>query len=1217
MEAIPGLKNETLRQAQGRLWGTRLLLLAVFALAAVSAHATTYTVTDLTDSATDTGSIRYAVNQVNKGTGGDTIVFSGAGASGTIMLNSANGTLAIKQSVTITGTGAGVLTISGGGAVTVFTINSGVTVSISGLTIADGNGTSGSGILNNGTLNINNSALSNNVAAVTTSSGGGIDNGSGSTLTVSNSTFSGNYAGSGGGILNFGTMTVSNSTFNNNSSISGGGIFNSGGTSNVINSTIAGNTSSNYGGGIYVASGGGSVTITNSIVSGNTEQVSGQTGNDCYQCGTQSSNNLISTSSSSPSPALGSLQYNGGPTQTMMPQTSSPAINAGLSSILSTDQRGFPRPTGSGVVSDLGAVQAGDLTVTTLSDTTNSGTSCTNGAVCSLRDAIGLVNSQGSGDIFFAPTLKGTITLTSALPAIPYTVTAINISGPGANVLTVSGDNKYQVFNIDGQTANLSGLTIANGNASTGTGGGGGIFSGTATALTVSNSIFSGNTAEIGGGIYSDGVALTVSNSAFIGNSASGSSSSYAEGGGLNAAGGPSTVSNSTFSGNTASGSFGSTGGGIFNGGTLTVSNSTFSGNTASGSSSAFAEGGGIYSYSGSALTVSNSTLSGNSATNGGSGGGIANGGGSVTITNSIVAGNTESASGQTGEDCGSCGAQSKYNLISTSAAPITASQLMLGPLAYNGPNQTLQTLLPLPGSPAIEAGNPALLPSSMKTDERGRPRTVNSTLDLGAVQTNYTAVQFVQQPTNTLINAAITPAVTLSVMESGAAAANIPVPLTFSGNGTLAGTTTETTLVTTPGTAAVASYGNLSVNAAGTGDTLGVTLPITPAGAATPLTLTATSNSFDITLQTTTITWTTMPPTSVTYGAAPITLAATDNSGATVLYQVISGPATISGNTLSFTGVGAVTIEAYTNASGSYGSGSLTANITVNPATLTVTANNATRAYGTANPTFTGSVTGAVNGDTFTESFSTTATTGSAVGTYPITPTVTGTHLSDYTVTIVSGTLTIVAAPASSYTLAATPTSLTITPGQTGSSSLTITPSGGYTGKLTLVCAGLPVNAYCAFSQNAGAQSQVVTISGSAAITVPLSIETSVATAPPMARMQAMPSPFGQQQSPLSPILPALAFWWPGSMAGLAAFGRRKNLSKTRQRMVQLCLLVLMTGALAAGISGCGGSSSSTPATTTPTTHNTPAGTSNVIVTATPASGGASQSVSITLTIS
>ena len=46
---------------------------------------------------------------------------------------------------------------------------------------------------------------------------------------------------------------------------------------------------------------------------------------------------------------------------------------------------------------------------------------------------------------------------------------------------------------------------------------------------------------------------------------------------------------------------------------------------------------------------------------------------------------------------------------------------------------------------------------------------------------------------------------------------------------------------------------------------------------------------------------------------------------------------------------------------------------LTISPAaaqTLTVAANNATRAYGAANPTFSGTITGAQNGDTFTESF-------------------------------------------------------------------------------------------------------------------------------------------------------------------------------------------------------------------------------------------------------
>jgi outer membrane protein assembly factor BamB len=77
----------------------------------------------------------------------------------------------------------------------------------------------------------------------------------------------------------------------------------------------------------------------------------------------------------------------------------------------------------------------------------------------------------------------------------------------------------------------------------------------------------------------------------------------------------------------------------------------------------------------------------------------------------------------------------------------------------------------------------------------------------------------------------------------------------------------------------------------------------------------------------------------------------------------------------------------------------------------LTVTANNAARAYDTGNPAFSGTVKGAVNGDTFTESFTTTATTTSNVGGYPIVPSVAGANLSNYTVNIVDGTLTVTAA--------------------------------------------------------------------------------------------------------------------------------------------------------------------------------------------------------------
>jgi hypothetical protein len=87
---------------------------------------------------------------------------------------------------------------------------------------------------------------------------------------------------------------------------------------------------------------------------------------------------------------------------------------------------------------------------------------------------------------------------------------------------------------------------------------------------------------------------------------------------------------------------------------------------------------------------------------------------------------------------------------------------------------------------------------------------------------------------------------------------------------------------------------------------------------------------------------------------------------------------------------------------------------LTVAPATLTVTAANASRGYGAANPAFTGTTTGLQNGDTVITSFTSSAVANSPVGTYPIVPTVSGTATSNYNVVTVNGTLTITQNPSS-----------------------------------------------------------------------------------------------------------------------------------------------------------------------------------------------------------
>src|ERR1041385_8419406 len=211
-----------------------------------------------------------AINAANSNNADDTINLA-AGGTYTLLVvdNSTNGDNGLPaigadngHKLTIKGNGATIQRSTAGGTpdFRIFYIASGARVTISVLTVTNGNVTGGS---------------------FPADSGGGIFNDHAS-LTMSNCKVSGNSAdGNGGGIYNNGasgsaTLTLTNSTLSGNSAgSSGGGILNDGRSGSaavtLTNSTLSGNSVASFGGGIFSStdSGSATVTITNSTLSGN------------------------------------------------------------------------------------------------------------------------------------------------------------------------------------------------------------------------------------------------------------------------------------------------------------------------------------------------------------------------------------------------------------------------------------------------------------------------------------------------------------------------------------------------------------------------------------------------------------------------------------------------------------------------------------------------------------------------------------------------------------------------------------------------------------------------------------------------------------------------------------------------------------------------------------------------------------------------------------
>ncbi len=250
----------------------------------------------------------------------------------------------------------------------------------------------------------------------------------------------------------------------------------------------------------------------------------------------------------------------------------------------------------------------------------------------SLRDALMQANTNAQEDtINFDPAVFNvprTITLTSG--EIPITAEdmsgnnqigrLVTINGPGANLLTISGNNASRIFLLTAnpghriQNANvvMSGMTLTQGNgvsSALATGSGGAIYALNAAHLTLNSMVFRDNTgASNGGAMYLNGTrTLVINDSLITENLANTNGGMY-----INAESGSFVMKNTTISNNTATDSH--TGGIFVRRGDVEIKNCQITGNAADRNV------GGMNFYQ-SAIDMSDTIISNNSA--GGSGGGL------------------------------------------------------------------------------------------------------------------------------------------------------------------------------------------------------------------------------------------------------------------------------------------------------------------------------------------------------------------------------------------------------------------------------------------------------------------------------------------------------------------------------------------------------------------------------------------------------------------
>jgi Ca2+-binding RTX toxin-like protein len=370
----------------------------------------------------------------------------------------------------------------------------------------------------------------------------------------------------------------------------------------------------------------------------------------------------------------------------------------------------------------------------------------------SLRAAIEAANATSGvdDDIVFQSGLTGQITLSGAQLEI---TDAVDIQGPGADVLSVSGQDAYRVFLIDvgdqGRDARGAGSNDV-----------------TLAGLTIEDGYLYNS---VGAGVLNDDADLTIQSSAVVNNTIFTDTAILGAGAGVFSNGPQVTIVDSTISGNDI----------VYEGGVTRGDPSDYSG-----------FGGGVSATPNSDIGVLNSTISGNSAKYGG---GISteSEGNNVSIYNSTIASNAAEIGGGIyakyadarglstpvslwstivgdnsatgfGADIAADDFDAGFSLIESYAPPVRGTVVETGPNIFGEDPQlaplddnggTTDTHLPANTSPVVDQGNtgfPAPRGFVLTNDQRGEARTQDNSSIANATGGNGTDIGSVELPQTT-----------------------------------------------------------------------------------------------------------------------------------------------------------------------------------------------------------------------------------------------------------------------------------------------------------------------------------------------------------------------------------------------------------------------------------------------------------------------------------